>query len=113
MAPRQWIRLILTYLFIPLVLFACAWDLGWWQAWLFSLLIVGSSLAGRIWAERRHPGLLAERAQFDEAPDVKSWDRILAPLMAVRLRLRRVGPGGPPLRLRSGAHSDRTRAHGV
>jgi hypothetical protein len=28
------------YLLIPLTLFVCGGDLGWWQAWLYSLLIV-------------------------------------------------------------------------
>ena len=85
MTPSQWIRLIITYLLIPIVLLICGWDFGWWQAWVFSLLIVVSSIAGRIWAERRHPGLLAERAKFEKAPDVKPWDKVLAPLMAVSL----------------------------
>jgi protein-S-isoprenylcysteine O-methyltransferase Ste14 len=31
----------------------------------------------------RHPGLLAERSNFDKAPDVKPWDRVLAPLMGL------------------------------
>ena len=83
MTPTQWIRLIAAYLLIPLVLFVCGWDLCWWQAWVFSLLIVTAGLGGRIWAERRHPGLLAERANFEKAPDVKPWDKVLAPLMAV------------------------------
>ena len=38
-----------------------------------------------MWAERRHPGLLAERAKFGKAPDVKPWDKVLAPLMAISL----------------------------
>ena len=28
-SPRQWIRLILVYLLIPLILFICGGDLGW------------------------------------------------------------------------------------
>jgi protein-S-isoprenylcysteine O-methyltransferase Ste14 len=36
-----------------------------------------------MWAEQRHPGLLAERQQFEKAPGVKSWDKVLAPLLAV------------------------------
>jgi len=83
LSPSQWIRLILVYLFIPLILLVCGLDLGWWQAWVFSLLIVVAGIGGRLWAERRHPGLLAERARFEEAPDVKPWDKVLAPLMAV------------------------------
>jgi len=86
--PYQWIRLIVTYLLIPLILFVSGRDFDWWQAWIFSLLIVLAGIAGRIWAERQHPGLLAERerAGFEKkAPDVKPWDKILAPLMGVSL----------------------------
>jgi len=85
MNPRQWVRLFLIYLLIPVILFLCAGDLSWWQAWVYSLLIVISGLWGRIWAERRHPGLLAERARFDQVENVKPWDKVLAPLMAVSL----------------------------
>jgi len=81
--PSQWIRMITIYLLIPLILFISGWDLGWWQAWVFSLLIVLAGIAGRIMAERRHPGLLAERLKFGKAQDVKLWDKVLAPLMAV------------------------------
>ncbi len=83
LTPLQWVRLILTYLFIPLVLFVCGWDFGWWQAWVFSVQIVAVGILGRLWAERLHPGLLAERQNFEKAPDVKAWDKVLAPLLAV------------------------------
>jgi protein-S-isoprenylcysteine O-methyltransferase Ste14 len=85
LTPLQWIRLIMTYLFIPLILLACGGDLGWWQAWVYSLLVFAAGIGGRIWAERRHPGLLAERQNFEKAPGVKSWDKVLAPLMAVSI----------------------------
>ena len=80
--PREWIRLILVYLVIPLILLACGGDLLWWQAWVYSVLIFVSGIGGRIWAERRHPGLMAERTHPLEASNVKAWDKILAPLMA-------------------------------
>jgi protein-S-isoprenylcysteine O-methyltransferase Ste14 len=85
LSPREWIRLIMVYLFIPLVLLVCGWDPGWWQAWVFSLLIVAAGIGGRVWAERRHPGLMAERQQFEKAPGVKPWDKVLSPLMALSL----------------------------
>jgi protein-S-isoprenylcysteine O-methyltransferase Ste14 len=87
LAPYQWIRLILTYLFLPLILLVCGSDFVWWQAWVFSLLIVATGIGGRIWAERRHPGLLAERerTRFGKVPDTKPWDKVLAPLMGVSL----------------------------
>jgi protein-S-isoprenylcysteine O-methyltransferase Ste14 len=85
--PLTWIRFTLAYLFIPLLLLLCGGDVAWWQAWVFSLLIVVAGVGGRIWAERRHPGLLAERerAMFEESGDVKPWDKVLSPLMAVSL----------------------------
>lgn len=85
--PLTWLRVTVAYLLVPLVLLLCGWDAGWWEAWVFSLLIVAAGVVGRIWAERRHPGLLVERerALSKETKDVKPWDRVLAPLMAVSL----------------------------
>ena len=82
-SPRQWIRLAVAYLLIPLILLICGGDVGWWQAWLYSLLIVVAGIGGRIWAERRHPGLLAERQNIENIQNAKAWDKVLAPLMAV------------------------------
>ena len=82
-SPRQWIGLIAVYLFIPLVLFVCGGDFGWWQAWVYSLLIVAAGVGGRILAERRHPGLTAERQNIEKLQDAKAWDKVLAPLMAL------------------------------
>jgi protein-S-isoprenylcysteine O-methyltransferase Ste14 len=84
-SSNYWVGLIVTYLLIPLVLLVSGWNLGWWQAWVYSLLIVVAGIGGRMWAERRHPGLLAERAKFGKAPDAKSWDKVLSPLMSVSI----------------------------
>ena len=84
-SPRQWIRLVVVYLLIPLILFICAWDLGWWQAWVYSLLILAAGIGGRIWAEQRHPGLTAERQNIENIQNAKAWDKVLAPLMAVSI----------------------------
>lgn len=82
-SPRQWIASVAVYLFIPLVLLVCGGDFGWWQAWGYSLLIVAAGIGGRIWAERRHPGLLAERQDTESFQNAKAWDKVLAPLMAL------------------------------
>jgi protein-S-isoprenylcysteine O-methyltransferase Ste14 len=82
-SPRQWIRLVAVYLFIPLVLLVCGGDFDWWEAWGYSLLIVAAGIGGRIWAERRHPGLLAERQNTENFQNAKAWDKVLAPLMAL------------------------------
>ncbi|WP_345986331.1 isoprenylcysteine carboxylmethyltransferase family protein [Sulfurimonas sp. HSL-1656] len=75
----------LLYLIIPLVLLLCGGDLGWWQGWVYSVLLFLAGIGGRYFAEKRHPGILAERASMDKAKSAKSWDKILAPLMALSL----------------------------
>ena len=84
-APRQWFNLVVVYLLIPLILLICGGDLDWWEAWFYSLLIVAAGLGGRIWAEQRHPGLTAERQDIGNFQDAKTWDKVLAPLMAVSI----------------------------
>lgn len=84
---REWLPLAIVHLSIPLILLACGGDIRWWQAWVFSLLFVTAGIGGRIWAERRHPGLMAERERTRSlnAADVKAWDKFLGPLMALSL----------------------------
>ena len=84
-SPRQWIRLVVVYLLIPLVLFIYGGDLSWWQAWLYSMLILAAGIGGRMWAEQRHPGLTAERQNIENIQNAKAWDKVLAPLMAVSI----------------------------
>lgn len=82
---RFWIRLILTYLLMPLVLLTIGWDLSWWQGWLYSVLFLVIGIGSRVLAEKRHPGLMAERSKFGKDQNIKTWDKVLAPLMAFSL----------------------------
>ena len=84
-SPRQWIGLIAVYLSMPLILFVCGGDFGWWQAWVYTLLIVSIGVGGRILGELRHPGLTAERQDVEKIQDAKAWDKVLAPLMALSI----------------------------
>jgi len=94
MDARQWVRLVITYLFIPALLFICAGDLGWWQGWVFAVLIVAVGILSRIWAEHRHPGLMVDRVRSWSSQEVKPWDKVLAPLMAVSISFPLVIVGG-------------------
>jgi protein-S-isoprenylcysteine O-methyltransferase Ste14 len=82
-SPRQWFRLVIAYLLIPLVLLLCGGDFDWWQAWGYAVLIIAAGPGGRLWAERRHPGMMAERQNMEKAQSAKAWDKVLAPLMAL------------------------------
>jgi len=73
----------MVYLLIPVILLICGGELGWWQAWLYSLLISAAGIGGRMWAEQRHPGMMAERQNIENIQNAKTWDKVLAPLMAV------------------------------
>jgi protein-S-isoprenylcysteine O-methyltransferase Ste14 len=84
-AARQWIGVVAAYVSIPVALLACGGDFGWWQAWIYSLLIVAAGIGGRLWAERRHPGLMAERQDPESIRGAKAWDKVLAPLMALSI----------------------------
>jgi protein-S-isoprenylcysteine O-methyltransferase Ste14 len=84
-SARQWIRLVVVYLLIPLILLICGGELGWWQGWLYFLIFLVAGIGGRIWAEQRHPGLMAERQNIVSIQDAKTWDKVLAPLMAVSI----------------------------
>jgi len=70
---------------MPLVLLTIGWDLAWWQAWLYAVLFVVIGIGSRVLAEKRHPGLMAERSKFGKDQNVKPWDKVLAPLMAFSL----------------------------
>lgn len=82
LGPWRWLILAATYLVIPTALLALGGDAAWWQAWAYSALVMAAGLLGRYLGEKRHPGLLAERMHFIKA-DVKPWDRVLSPLMAL------------------------------
>lgn len=82
---KYWTGLIITHLLIQPVLLISGWDLSWWQGWLYSVLIFVAGLAPRMRAEKKHPGLMAERGEFVKAQDVKSWDKVLSPLMALSM----------------------------
>ena len=57
----------------------------WSLHWLYCMLIMGAGIGGRMWAERRHPGLTAARQNVEIIQSAKAWDKVLAPLMAVSI----------------------------
>ena len=82
---RYWMALGMTYLLMPLTLLTSGGDLAWWQGWLFSVLFLVIGIGSRILAEKKHPGLMAERSKFGKDQNVKPWDKVLAPLMAISI----------------------------
>ncbi len=75
------LRFALYLLLTPVVLFLAAGRLDWGWAWGYVGLALAATAISRVIAWRRHPELLAERARSLEAPDAKSWDQVLIPLV--------------------------------
>jgi len=81
----SWMKLILTYLLMSLLLLFLGWDIAWWQGWFYSVLFSVIGIGSRVLAEKKSPGLMAERVKFGKNQNVKAWDKVLAPLMAFSL----------------------------
>ncbi|PIQ26950.1 isoprenylcysteine carboxyl methyltransferase [bacterium (Candidatus Blackallbacteria) CG17_big_fil_post_rev_8_21_14_2_50_48_46] len=80
----DWLKITFVYCLVPVALFISAGDFQWVNAWIFSIAIVIAGVGGRIWAEKKHPGIVEERLssiKIDKS-NIKVWDKILAPLMA-------------------------------
>lgn len=80
-----WSIIILIYIIIPLILLVCGEDFRWWQAWVFFVLLFLAGVGGRFLAEKRHPGIIVERANSEKTLNAKPWDKVLSPLMAISL----------------------------
>jgi protein-S-isoprenylcysteine O-methyltransferase Ste14 len=79
--PRIAIRMLFFVVGIPLLPLLISRNWGWWEAWVFFLVTVGSFAVSRAWVARRNPDLIVERAHFMQHEKVMPWDKILAPLM--------------------------------
>lgn len=80
--PRLILSVIFFLLYTPLVLLITSGQLDWGMAWVYSILSVVLSFGSRLVMARKHPDLVAERASFQEAEGVKTWDKKLVPWVA-------------------------------
>ena len=83
MTPSQWIRLILIYLLIPLMLLVCGGNLGWWPAWK-ALRMAGAPNIGNGPLKDRREGGITDRSKrigrpyitvYNEVPYIRTLDR--------------------------------------
>ncbi len=80
--PRLVAQLLVVLVVIPFLPLLISRRWNWWEAWVYAAVFILGFILSRALAARRHPDLLAERARFNEHENVKSWDRLLAPLVA-------------------------------
>jgi protein-S-isoprenylcysteine O-methyltransferase Ste14 len=71
---------VALFSFLPLIV-SGRWD--WWEGWAYAIIFLGGYLLTRGLLAWRNPDLVVERVTAGAGKDVKSWDRVLAPLMAL------------------------------
>lgn len=76
------ILMIVVVLIFPLLPLLVSGDWGWIEGWLLVALFIPGFFLSRIMAAKKNPDIIAERAQSFEMKEAKSWDRVLAPLVA-------------------------------
>jgi protein-S-isoprenylcysteine O-methyltransferase Ste14 len=70
-------------LFVPALLFLAAGTLRWPMAWVYTALLLLSTVGSRLVSLFKHPDLLRERGRFTEAEGTPTWDRILVPIVGL------------------------------
>jgi protein-S-isoprenylcysteine O-methyltransferase Ste14 len=70
---------------VPALVLLIAGTIRWWQFWADWVVVVLGAVVGRLILARIHPDLIKERASYDSKADVKAWDRVLMPLVALIL----------------------------
>ena len=79
----KYIRGILFFLGLPVLLFLLAGTFKWWQAWVYVGISYSASILSRALLTKKHPDLVKERAGYAEKEDTKPWDKVLMPLAAL------------------------------
>lgn len=87
MGRRQFVGALVgfaLFLFaVPALLFISAGTLAWPMAWVYTGLLLASSLISRLIVFKHNPDTLRERARFLSSEGIKSWDRVLVVLIGI------------------------------
>lgn len=77
------IRFLFTTIFTLGVLFLSAGSLQWWEGWAYTGMILFVLVLSRSLILLKNPDMAKERAEAGQKEDVKAWDKILVPLIAI------------------------------
>lgn len=77
------VRFALLILILSAILFVSAGRVDWPMGWAYVGITLLATVLSRVLVARRNPDLLIERATAERAGNVKGWDRILVPLIAI------------------------------
>lgn len=74
--------LLLVLVIMPLLPIFISGRWGWWEAWLMAIVFILTFIISRAIARRRNPGILSERANYNQHENTQPWDKWLSPLVA-------------------------------
>jgi protein-S-isoprenylcysteine O-methyltransferase Ste14 len=77
------IRVVAYSLIVAAVLFGLSGRLDWTMAWIYLCVLTISTGFNIYFVVHKHPGLVAERTKFTKSEGIKSWDKVLSPLMGI------------------------------
>ncbi|MBN1696237.1 MAG: isoprenylcysteine carboxylmethyltransferase family protein [Spirochaetales bacterium] len=76
------IQLLIVLVILPFspIFITLRWT--WGEAWLYGIISASGFIISRILAAGKHPDIVKERAESFKHKDTKSWDKVLAPMLA-------------------------------
>jgi len=77
------IRFLITTIFTLGVLFLSAGRLQWWEGWAYTGMTLFVLELSRSLILLKNPDMARERADAGKKEDVKAWDKIIVPLIAI------------------------------
>lgn len=77
------IRVVAYTIIVGSVLFGLSGRIDWTMAWLYLIVLTIGTSANVYIVVYKHAGLVAERTKFTKGEGIKSWDKVLAPLMGI------------------------------
>lgn len=80
---RSIVRMLFIVILLSFLPLFVSGRYDWREGWMFAILFTGNFIVSGALLFRTKPDLAAERNRFLKQDDVKPWDRILAPLMAL------------------------------
>ncbi len=82
-SPVKVALMLLVVLVLPFTPLLISWRGGWWEAWTYGIMWVGAFIVSRLLVSRSNPDLIKERAGYAQHENVKSWDKVLSPLVGI------------------------------
>ena len=74
---------LITTIFALAVLFLSAGSLQWWEGWAYIGMTLFTLVVSRGLILLKNPDMARERAEAGQKEDVKAWDKIIVPLIAI------------------------------